>query len=306
MKKAVIILSHCNTEKKLQVLKDNISKLKLNLDLDIILTSHISLPQEVIDSVDYFIYDKNNPVLSWPQRGMFSWKEYNKIYLNSIQPDYGWCVFNQIKLGGLMALDYDISYIINYDLVIDLNVNEILNNNTQETNFFQSKNYQGEVQNPSLLLFKVNKPHLQYLINNISIDDYCSSHKTAEQYLNTLIQNLEYTIPDYFVFDQIDFFGEQIFKLSNSIYPHFDYFVTDFDFSPWYHNDKGEFIPESTYFYNIKESITIKYKDNAFQVLSPNQNYLIESSECYYKQDNDWILLNNPTPNVKQYITANL
>tara|TARA_R110000751_G_scaffold94680_3_gene184826 strand:+ start:292 stop:1209 length:918 start_codon:yes stop_codon:yes gene_type:complete len=305
MKKAVIILSHCNTEEKLQVLKDNISKLKSNPDLDIILTSHISLPKEVVDSVNYFVYDKNNPVLSWPQRGMFSWKEYNKIYLNSIQPDYGWCVFNQIKLGGLMALDYDTSYIINYDLVIDLNVNEILNNNIQETNFFQSKNYQGEVQNPSLLLFKVNKPHLQYLINNISIDDYCNSHKTAEQYLNTLIQNLEHTIPDYFVFDQIDFFDKQIFKLSNSIYSHFDYFVTDFDFSPWYHNDKGEFIPESTYFYNIKESITIKYKD-IIQVLSPNQNHLIKSSECYYKQGNDWILLNNPTPNVKQYITANI
>lgn len=305
MKKAVIILSHCNTEEKLQVLKDNISKLKFNPDLDIILTSHISLPKEVVDSVNYFIYDKNNPVLSWPQRGMFSWKEYNEIYLNSIQPDYGWCVFNQIKLGGLMALDYDISYIINYDLVIDLNVNEILNNNTQETNFFQSKNYQGKVQNPSLLLFKVNKPHLQYLINNISIDDYCNSHKTAEQYLNTLIKNLEHTIPDYFIFDQIDFFEKQIFKLSNSIYSHFDYFVTDFDFSPWYHNDKGEFIPESTYFYNIKELITIKYKD-IIQVLPPNQNHLIKSSECYYKQDNDWILLNNPTPNVKQYITANI
>ena len=305
MTKAVIILSHCNTEEKLQVLKNNILKLKSNPNLDIILTSHIFLPQEIVDSVEYFVYDKSNPVLSWPQRGMFSWKEYNKIYLNTIQPDYGWCVFNQIKLGGLMALDYDISYIINYDLVIDLNVNEILNNNIQETNFFQSKNYQGEVQNPSLLLFKVNKPHLQYLINNISIDDYCNSHKTAEQYLNTLIQNLEHTIPDYFVFDQIDFFDKQIFKLSNSIYSHFDYFVTDFDFSPWYHNDKGEFIPESTYFYNIKESITIKYKD-IIQVLSPNQNHLIKSSECYYKQGNDWILLNNPTPNVKQYITANI
>ena len=305
MTKAVIILSHCNTEEKLQVLKNNILKLKSNPNLDIILTSHIFLPQEIVDSVEYFVYDKSNPVLSWPQRGMFSWKEYNKIYLNTIQPDYGWCVFNQIKLGGLMALDYDISYIINYDLVIDLNVNEILNNNIQETNFFQSKNYQGEVQNPSLLLFKVNKPHLQYLINNISIDDYCNSHKTAEQYLNTLIQNLEHTIPDYFVFDQIDFFDKQIFKLSNSIYSHFDYFVTDFDFSPWYHNDKGEFIPESTYFYNIKESLTIKYKD-IIQVLSPNQNYLIKSSECYYKQGNDWILLNNPTPNVKQYITANI
>ena len=54
MKKAVIILSHCNTEEKLQVLKNNISKLKSNPNLDIILTSHISLPQEVVDSVEYF------------------------------------------------------------------------------------------------------------------------------------------------------------------------------------------------------------------------------------------------------------
>ena len=307
MKKAVIILSHCNTEEKLQVLKNNILKLKSNPNLDIILTSHISLPQEIVDSVEYFIYDKSNPILSWPQRGMFIWQRFNietqDVYLNYIQPDYGWCVFNQINLGGSIALNYDISYVINYDLVIDSNVEKILNNNIPEANFFKSQNYEGKIQNPSLLLFKVNKQQLQYLLDNISIDGYCSKHTTAEQYLDTLIQNLEYTTPDYFLFDQINFFDRRGFEVSNSPDPNFDCFTTDFDFTEWYQNDKGEIFLESTYFFNIKKPIEIKYKEN-IQTLQPNENYLIESSECYYKENNSWVLLSNPDPYKKQYITA--
>ena len=306
MKKAVIILSHCNTEDKLQVLKNNISKLKSNPNLDIILTSHISLPQEVVDSVEYFVYDKSNPILSWPQRGMFFWQRFNvknhDAYLNYIQPDYGWCVFNQIQLGGSIALNYNISYIMHYDLVIDPNVEKVLSNNTPEANFFQSKNYENKIQNPSLLLFKINNHQLQYLLSNISIDSYCSADTTAEQYLSTLIKNLEYTIPDYFIFDEINFFDEKGFEVNNSPYSHFNCFVTDFDFTQWYGHDKGDLYLESTYFYNITEPITIKYKDIT-QTLYPGENYNIKSSECYYDNNGNWELLFNPDINKKQYIS---
>tara|TARA_R110000822_G_scaffold105000_1_gene232255 strand:+ start:298 stop:1236 length:939 start_codon:yes stop_codon:yes gene_type:complete len=308
MKKAIIILSHCNTKEKLQVLKDNISKLKTFQNLDIILTSHISLPQEIVDSVEYFIYDKSNPVLSWPQRGMFFWRRFNtpthEAYLNYIQPDYGWTVFNQINLGGSITLsqNYNISYFINYDLVIDSNVEDIINDNTQDSKFFKSKNYQEDIMEPSLLLFKVNKPHLNYLINNISIDKYCEAHHTPEQYLNTIIKDLEFTKPDYFISDQIDFFNEKGFEVNNSLHSHFNCFVTDFDFTQWYQHDKGDLYLDSTYFYNITEPITIKYK-NTTQTLLPGENYNIKCSECYYNNNGKWELLFNPNTNKKQYIS---
>ncbi len=308
MKKSVVILSHCNTQEKLKILQDNIFKLKNNFSLDIILTSHISLPQDIVDSVDYFVYDKSNPILGWPQRGMFFWKVYetslHKAYLNYIHPDYGWTVFNQINLGGSIALSkqYDLNYFINYDLNIDSNVEEILNNNKLEANFFKSINFEKAIMNPSLLLFKINKFQLQYILNTISINGYCSDHITPEQYLNKLIKNLEFTQPEYYISDQIDFFDKKGFKVSNSVYSNFDYFVTDFDFTEWYQHDKGDLYLDSTYFYNIIEPITIKYK-NTLQTLNPGENYNIKSSECYYDNNGSWELLFNSNKDRKQYIS---
>ncbi len=125
--------------------------------------------------------------------------------------------------------------------------------------------------NPSLLLFKINKFQLQYILNTISIDGYCSDHITPEQYLNKIIKNLEFTQPEYSISDQIDFFDKKGFEVSNSIYSNFDYFVTDFNFTEWYQHDKGDLYLDSTYFYNITEPITIKFK-NTLQTLTPGEN----------------------------------
>ena len=50
-KNILIIQSHCNTEIKLKVLSDNLEKLK-NFDLDILLFSHIPLPEEITKKVN--------------------------------------------------------------------------------------------------------------------------------------------------------------------------------------------------------------------------------------------------------------
>ena len=68
-KNLVVILSHCNDEEKLKVLEDNIKKLKLE-GFDILLTTHIPLPQNTQSQVEYLIYDKSNPLIYWPERGM--------------------------------------------------------------------------------------------------------------------------------------------------------------------------------------------------------------------------------------------
>ena len=62
MKKIVLIQSHCNTNEKIEILKKNITELR-KLDVDILLFSHIMIPSEVIESVDYFVYDKSTMIV---------------------------------------------------------------------------------------------------------------------------------------------------------------------------------------------------------------------------------------------------
>ena len=70
----IIILSHCDTEEKKEVLINNVNKLKSN-NFDILLVSHIPIPSSIQELVEYFIYDKSNPIINWPERGMVFWQK---------------------------------------------------------------------------------------------------------------------------------------------------------------------------------------------------------------------------------------
>jgi hypothetical protein len=118
MKKIVLIQSHCDTPEKLECLKDNLIKLK-KFNVDILVFSHIFLPQEILELADYFIFDKSNPIL-WEEKRWMHWKNIENLKLIQINPDYSWTVFNQIIKSGNFALDlnYDYYYIFCYDLLI--------------------------------------------------------------------------------------------------------------------------------------------------------------------------------------------
>ena len=62
MNKLYCITSHCNTLKKVKSLKRTIKQLN-DLNRDILLISHIPLSEDIIESVNYFIYDGSNPIL---------------------------------------------------------------------------------------------------------------------------------------------------------------------------------------------------------------------------------------------------
>ena len=310
MKRSVVIFSHCNTEQKISVLRNNILKLKSYSNLDIILTSHISLPQDIIDSVEYFIYDKSNPILNWPQRGMFFYKIFpmgnSKVYLNYIQPDYGWTVFNQLLLGGNLSYlkQYDITYFMNYDLSLDSNLDSIFSSQDQQSYFFSVKNWHDSTIFPGLILFKVNKSQLFHILSNTTLENYCKDG-IPEHFLSDIIQDFDYIHPEYNITDQIDYYDKNNYYTNNSnpftdsIYPEFDYFMSNYDFTKWYCNDKGKMYLNSTFFFNIKEEITIKV-DNIEQVLKPGVHYIFNSTNIRYKEAN----LINKFDNKQQYISV--
>ena len=137
MKKIVLISTFCDTEKKQNVFKETVLKIKeLGIDIMAIAPNFIPIKQEIVDLCDFFFYTKENPLLKWPVRQYTHWYEMpmdnGKIMtLHRGFADYGWAALYQTKKLSQIALtfDYDIFYHIIYDLEIDSTVeSEFLSN----------------------------------------------------------------------------------------------------------------------------------------------------------------------------------
>ena len=70
----IIITCHCNDSNKLNVLNENIDLLKSN-GFDILLISHISIPFDIQQKVEYYIFDKSNPIIYPPVRTFRFWNK---------------------------------------------------------------------------------------------------------------------------------------------------------------------------------------------------------------------------------------
>ena len=57
MKKVALISTFCDTEEKLNILEENIIKIK-NLGIDVISISPIVIPQHIVNLCDYFFIPK--------------------------------------------------------------------------------------------------------------------------------------------------------------------------------------------------------------------------------------------------------
>jgi hypothetical protein len=71
MRKLFLISSFCDNEEKIKVLLENIKIIK-NMGHDTLLLSPISLPDYVIDCVDFYLYTKENPVTSIEEKTFLS------------------------------------------------------------------------------------------------------------------------------------------------------------------------------------------------------------------------------------------
>lgn len=126
-KESVVILSHVDTKDKLSILERSILTLK-NQGYFIILSSHIPATSNIINMVDYFICEKNNPLIE-PH-------EYNELsdtipihfirnqdfhFTYSFDFNHGYAalrlMFNGLNIS--KSLGYDITHIVNYDYIID-------------------------------------------------------------------------------------------------------------------------------------------------------------------------------------------
>jgi hypothetical protein len=229
----VIIMCHCNDDIKKKTLNKNIDKIKSE-GFDIFVLSHMPVSNSIQNKIDYFIYDKSNPTITYPYRGMVFWRNLKfkdkKIKLQNILDDYGWTAFNQILLGGNLgvSLGYEYFSFINYDVKLTDNIIHDLNNPVP---FLVSKVKDLRLKDidyrfPSFMLNILSKENLKSILPIINKKYYMSDQhpwkeegkfKDAEEYWGNLIQNFEYSTHIEPIVDQISFEDtDGLFYFSNN------------------------------------------------------------------------------------------
>ena len=231
MKNIVLIQSHCDTEEKLEYLTGNINKIK-KFDVDILLFSHITLPQEIIELVDYFIFDKSNPIL-WDERRHYFWWVDGGYKLETTIPDYGWTVFNQIiKSGNMISnCDYNFVYVMNYDVIIDENIVNFFEK-PQNCLFKHSKPQEKEIENVEfkvgLIFFILEFKIFKNLISKLTKKEYSDNwNLIAEEYLINKLTEIGFNPITNFIVKDYFHQTNNIFDLKKN--PNFEIFIDNQD-----------------------------------------------------------------------------
>jgi hypothetical protein len=219
MKKVALISTYCDTQEKLDVLEKNISNVR-TCGLDVIVISPIFLPENIQKKCDYFFLMKDNPILDWPQRSMFAWRELilnnELIKIARTYADYGWAGLYQVKKLSEIALslDYDYFYHMIYDLKFDENVVEGLLSE-RECDIYSSKR-DNIIWEAGLHFMIFNRENLQKFISYITLQNYLDSEGgDAFVWLHKLINIFPYNIIKTPVEDEIYYYeGEDFFNYS--------------------------------------------------------------------------------------------
>lgn len=215
--KVALISSFCDTQEKLDILSKNIDTVK-SFNIDVILITPFSLPEDITKKCDYTFITKDNLVLEWPKRSMYAWREYNVnglIHRMSVTyPDYGFAGLFQVKQLSDIALTmgYDQFYHMIYDINIDDNVIDGFKSN-RSCNVYPSK--RGTMTWAVGLHFMIfNRENLIKFISHISLDNYLSVRGgDAFAWLHHHQESMGYTIEEtpvedvIFYYENLDFFN---------------------------------------------------------------------------------------------------
>lgn len=231
MRKIALIQSHCNTEEKLSVLRNNLSVLS-NLGIDVLLFSHIPLPQDITEIVKYYIYDSTNPIL-WDERRHVYWWADNQVKIETSVPDYGWTVFNQIIKSYNLTKDdeYEMYFIVCYDLIIDeFVVDKIQNNKVGVYRHVKPKNvnevgdYIDVIFDTSLIFISLTKHQIHTITSDLNKQEYIDHTEwIAEKYFEVVAKRNGFHFPN--LGDVRDLLHESTSVFNQSTNPKYDIFI---------------------------------------------------------------------------------
>jgi hypothetical protein len=269
MKKVALISSFCDTHQKLEVLRKNIDILK-GMDIDTLVISPFSLPDEIVNTSTYFFKTKDNPVLDWPERSMYSWSQISlngeSYRISRTYADYGWAGLFQVKQSSEIGLllNYDQFFHIIYDLIIDDNVLNGLNSN-KTCNIYPSKR-DSDIWKVGLHFMVFDRENLKRFISNIHLDSYLSLRGAdAFVWLHNLHQVFPYNYEEIPVEDEIYFYKDHDF---------YNYSPTD-KFRMFIVKDDELKDTIKLLFYNLEEEKTISINVNSNVFDSRIYNYCL-------------------------------
>lgn len=263
MNNLAVILSHCDTSEKVDILRKLIKRLK-NLGIDTLLCSHIPLEISIQQDVTYYIYDTDNPVLHWPENAVYKWEKPTGPTgpaLHAIFPDYGWTVIDQIKKACNFALTLGCEFysFINYDVMLTPELDSyILTAFTLNHPVVCTKSHDF----PTTTLFTiVKKDALEEISTRINKNDYLKT-RCAEGYWESLLS--PYNVHTNAV--PIETFDMTVMAVTHNQNYLNDEFEVFFQNGNMVHQE-----PHLTkaYFFNIKKDVSIQMQCN-------NQQYLIK------------------------------
>jgi hypothetical protein len=126
-KEIVIILSHCDNQRKVDKLKKCVNVIK-EQGYPIIISSHIKVPDDFFPEVDYIVCDSDNPVINnmdsneIPSGAPNIWFKDDSYYqVSYVRYNYSYAVMKLMKssAGVAYANGYEKIHFINYDYVIN-------------------------------------------------------------------------------------------------------------------------------------------------------------------------------------------
>lgn len=125
MKDVVIILAHCDTEEKVKLLRESIKESK-RAGYDIIVSSHIKIPEDILHEIDFLVYGKDNAIIYYNECsdlniGYGQWYNFPMYYQHySIDYNHSYAVLQLMKnaTGVAFSCGYEIIHFVNYDYII--------------------------------------------------------------------------------------------------------------------------------------------------------------------------------------------
>lgn len=278
MKKLVLISSHCDSEEKRKVLKTNLELLR-QIDTSILLYSSIHLERDILNLVDFYFFNPNNP-LKEDSSNLF-WKEEffgaKKIKFYRFWRNNRFAGFSQVlKLVQLSRIiNCDINYFMLYDLVIDNQILNFIKDKNQESFFAFRATENGEelINDCATQFFSVSQSKLENLESEF-IWERCLGFDCAEHFWADLAQKINVPINRDFIVE------DHIYTFRNW---HEDFY----NYSPWqefkiyFSKNVGTADPQHCLVYDVKQPLEIFIrKDNDIQkmTISEFQQFEIDPS----------------------------
>ena len=274
MKRIALISTFCDTQVKLDTLKENIIKVK-EIGLDVMAISPLHIPKDITNLCDYYFETKDNPLLEWPIRAYTHWyKQPTSAGLVTIHrgmKDYSWAALYQVKKLSQFALsfDYNMFYHMIYDLIIDGVVeqemkedNNVLHprRNPQSNNIFDV----------NLTFMSFTREMMGKVEKEITLDEYLRTNGVAENEVEKWRSKFNIPVSKHFIKDSIFYWGD---------YDFFDYQISS----------------EFKIFLNKEKSSLLKIIFHGIKVSGGMGEIIIKVNEvAYTKTPNNWEVLEFP------------